>query len=76
MKTVGAALAAGLIGRDKVEVCVCAHAALGARVREQVDTLLGVRGRRIDLVDGLLAGRAVQLSTRNWRRSRPGWWRS
>jgi hypothetical protein len=63
LKTVGAALAAGLIGRDKVEVCVSAHAALGARVRDEVDTLLGVTGRRIDLVDGLLAGKAVHLST-------------
>src|SRR3954447_7944996 len=60
LKVVGAGLAAGWIGRDKVEVCVSAHAALGSRVREEVDTLFGQSGRRIDLIDALLAAKAVR----------------
>ncbi len=63
LSAVGAAFAAGTVGRDKVEVCVNTHAALGAIVREEIDTLAGVTGRRIDLVDAVLAAKAVEVST-------------
>ena len=82
LKVIGAAYAAGEVLRGHVDVAVRAHRDLGEKIREELipvegeDRRRGVRARRVEAVDALLAEKSRAWVCGSWTGSPARWWRS